>query len=163
MLQKARFLVGAVLVVLTSAAVSYAVSAAVPDSLRPAGSTRYAVAQSTAATSDNSGDAGFENMADMATSISIPAGKKGDVMVVYCGETVTGDASTIRVRAMAGGSLLGPPNVPMDTVTTAGMDCATFYKLNVPDGTRTVRMQWHAYTSATIWSRTMIVTVNIHD
>ena len=42
MLHKFRFVIVSALVVLTSAGVSYAVSASMPNALLPAGTTRYA-------------------------------------------------------------------------------------------------------------------------
>jgi len=148
-------------------ALSSSVSAAVANSLRPAGSTRYAMVQSTTEAYDNAVDSGFEDMPGMATSISVPTGKKGDVMVVFCGATSAESAAWIALRAKAGGSVLSPTAVHVDAELDAVFNprnhCATFYRNNLPEGTRTVKMQWYTGTGASVWDRNMIVTVNIHD
>ena len=120
------------------------------------------MAQATSQAFDDTNDAGFEDMAGMATSITIPSGKKGDVMVVFCAENSVSSPGYIQVRAMAGGSLLSSP-VYLDAATSVTNHCASFYKLNVPAGPRTVRMEWQAGTEASLWDRNIIVIVNIHN
>jgi len=163
MLNRHRLVIAGLVVVLTSALVSYAVSAAVPSALRPSGTTRYAMVQSTSQTTDDDSDSGFEAMQGMATSINVPAGMKGDVIVVFCGETSAVSPTWIEMRAKAGGSVLAPTSVFMGAGSTQVNHCATFYKNNIPEGTRTVKIEWYASTLASVHDRNMIVIVNIHN
>ena len=86
-------MIAGLVIILVHQAVRLAVSASVPKSFRLAGSTRYAMVQSTTEAYDDDGDIGLENMAGMSASITIPTDKKADVMVVFCGETSSNSAS----------------------------------------------------------------------
>ena len=111
MLHKFRFVIMGGLMVFASAAASYAaVSAAMPSALLPAGSTRYATAQSqTLAFVDP--DQGFLDVPGMTKFITIPSGQQGDVMIIYCAEVASSTAPSYYLRAIVGGVLASPGDV----------------------------------------------------
>ena len=80
-------------------------------------------------------------MTGMSTSITIPAGKRGDVMILFCATVLTDfDGTDMHVRAMVGGSATTPSEVlfhggPIEVESC----CTTFYKLNKPEGTTNVK------------------------
>ena len=161
MYRRSRFVIAALLVVLTSAVVSYAVSARVPQTLRPSGTTRYAMAQSSTGVNNTSVNNFIPT--GLATSVTIPAGKHADVMVVFCSGG-DGDDSFLTVRGKIGGSVLLPAdgfNLMIGPYIT-GTHCATFYKTGVGEGTKTVKVEWKALAAgAYLNDRSMIVTLNI--
>ena len=109
MLHRFRFVIVGLVVVLASALrATTAASAAVLGSLRPAGTTCDAVASAINLISVAGGGT-FENMPDMSTSITISAGKRGDVMVLFCGTSIVSAAyNELYVRAMMGGAAATP-------------------------------------------------------
>ena len=166
MLRKLRIPIIIVVTAVLTQAIGFAVHAGLPDTLRPAGSTRYAVAS---ADSDFTDSTTWSTIAGLSQSISIPAGKYGDVFISYCADqngTFAGEL--LRVRALLGGSSALPASalLPVESTSFYVTKCASFYKLNVPDGSRTVRMQWAAQSEGEknwIVQGRMIVTINIHD
>ena len=166
-MQRFRFVVGGLLVVLASAVASYyAASAAVPSTLRPAGTTRYAVAgaQNQVTTQSTS----FIPIPDMSQSIVIPSGKRGDVFVTFCGmSTIDLNSASLNVRAMVGNSLTMPEYVTLTSDTDESQTrCASFYKLNVAAGTKNIRMDWRITNGTAtqyMYGRTMFVIVNLHN
>ena len=159
MFRKLRFVIAGIALIAANQAVSFAVSASMPESLRPAGSTRYAaVGSSTLALTTQTA---FSDLADMTTSITIPAGKHGDVFVLFCGETFS--LSVTKVRAIIAGQESNPIQL-QDSTSGAQSRCASFFRFNVPEGSKNVRVQW-AGSTATVQSmnqRSMIVIVNLH-
>ena len=164
MLHRSRSLIAAVLVVITSAIVSYAVSASMPDALLAAGSTRYAAASSNTPETIVAAD-GWEDLPGMTKYITIPSGKTADVMVTFCGEVSADPATVSTARAMVRDALASPTSFTLKVaVVTFSSQCATFYKTNVAAGSPAVKIQWTATGPGTVVmsKRSMIVVVNIH-
>jgi len=166
MVSRSKLIVAGILFLVASVILNQAVSAAVPNALLPTGTTRYAFVRSSSAVSTTS--TSFVNLPGLSTSITIPAGKVGDVMVYFCGQTITESFTTVRVRIGATG---GPPSetqIRENTSTGGGeTQCAQFAKANIPSGTHTVRMQWRGSTffpgdQQQMFERSMIVVANIH-
>lgn len=158
-----RFKVPAVILatIVLGQAVSSAVSAANPDGMVAAGSTRYAMVGTAAGTSTIS--TSLVDMAGMSTSITIPGGRTGDVMVQFCAELQTPDF--VQVRALIGGAATSPGVVELKIGPIALVEnrCANFYKKGVGSGTRNVKIQWvGGGGTQQALARSMIVTVNIH-
>ena len=84
MLHSSRFVIAGLLVVITSAIVSFAVSASMPGALMPAGTTRYAAVYATNEVVIH-GDAGWMDVPGMIKYITIPGGQTADVIVIFCG------------------------------------------------------------------------------
>ena len=164
MLHRFRFVISGTLVVLTSAMVSYAVSASIPNTLLPAGTTRYAFV--TASGQVLTPSSSFVNLPGLSTSITIPAGQTGDVMIFFCGASYAENFTL--VRALVGGSRASPPEVQLREGATTGSEsqCANFVKKAVPAGTHTVTMQWRGPGPAGpvqfMYDRSVIVVVNLH-
>ena len=161
MLHKLRFVIAGLVIILVNQVVTFAVAARVPQSLRPSGTTRYAMAQTTT-TADNT-SSGNWIPTGLATSVTVPAGKKADVMVVFC-SVGDGDGNVISVRAKIGGAVLLPsPGVTLMSVSFTGSHCATFYKTGVGEGTKIVRAEWRSFAAgANLLERSMIVTLNTY-
>jgi len=165
MLHQLRFVIAGLVIILVNQAVTFAVSAAVPTALRPAGSTRYALVQN-----ETQRDIGLPftwESTGLSTSVTIPAGKTADVMVFFCGVANPG-GNYINVRAKIGSQLL-LPNFGGDGLdfatgsTAAESHCVNFHKTNVSEGTKTVKIDWLAGdTNPKLFSRSMIVILNIH-
>jgi len=166
MLHKFRFVIAGVIIILVNQVVSFAVSASMPVSLRPAGTTRYAMVTASNATS-TSVQLSWADISSLSQTITIPSGKRGDVMVLFCGATTSDESGVSQyVRALVGGAAASPSESVMVPTGQKTKHCANFYRLNVPEGTRNVRMQWHnSWEIAThrMYDRSMIVIVNIHD
>jgi len=167
MLHKLRFVIAGLVIILINQAVSFAVSASVPDSFRPSGSTRYAVASASDTVPTSS--LTFVNIPNLSQSITIPSGKQGDVFVSFCSQlNVNLPSVFVYARALVGSSQASPGSMTLDGATYPSTQtrCATFYKLNVAEGTKTVRMQWaisNAAAAVFAYQRSMLVTVNIHN
>ena len=167
MLRRFKIPVIVLATVLLNQAAGYAVHASMPDALRPAGTTRYAVAQSTDNVTLTSGDP-WSDLPGVATSISIPSGKRGDVMIVFCAEAEGNDAG-LHARAHIGGALAVPDQTLLQNVEPKASQCTLFYKANVRAGTRMVKIQWMPAGGAVgvstvgIRDRSMFVTINIHE
>lgn len=165
MLHRSKLIVGGVLVVLTSAVVSYAVSAAVPQALLPAGSSRYAFAGANTGTPTSTTSTTFVDLSGLTTTVKIPSGKKGDVFVLFCSETrPNGDFAN--VRALIGGVDSMPGETTLREGTSSQPEesqCANFARTGVSAGTKTVTIQWRSVGGAeiTAYARSMIVLVNI--
>ncbi len=161
MLERFKLPIVIVVIVLLNQAVSYAVQAAVPNAYLTSGTTRYAVAQASTTittTSTTLVDTG------LSKAISIPAGKTGDVIVLFCADVIS--PSFAYAQAMVG-TLAAPPGlVPLRAGGGTGGEsqCANFYVLGVGAGSKTVKMQWRGYDNQQqmMFHRTMIVIVNIH-
>jgi hypothetical protein len=160
MIRTSRLVVAGLLVVLTSGLVSYAVSAAVPGALLTAGTTRYAVSQGL--NHVTTFETVFKNLPGLSTTITIPGGKKGDVMIVFCGQATT--TAIMHVRALVGGAVASPGQVLLHENSPQAGNCAIFSKLGVSAGTKTVTMQWQTYSGSVsdMYARSMIVIVNLH-
>jgi hypothetical protein len=107
-------------------------------------------------------------MPGLSASITVPAGKVGDVIVVWCG--MVASDSAMMVRALIGGSVGKPDNMQVriqHAEVGAETTCATFYRGSIPAGTRTVKMQWAAHmlypsTQQRMFNRSMLVILNLH-
>lgn len=168
MLRKSQLILAVALVILTSGVVSFAVSAAVvPQSFLAAGTTRYAVAQSTANQLFLHAE-GWKAITGMSTSISVPTGKVADVFVIFCAEAESGDTNALQVKAVIAGTtaLPGEVNFQGGTLTSdspIASHCMTFYKLGVTAGLKYVKMQAYATnTFGDIYDHDMFVIANIH-
>ena len=167
MLHRSRFLIAALLVVMTSAMVSYAVSASMPNALLAAGSTRYAIASSVNQASLHVFD-GWEDMPGMTKYITIPAGKTADVMVIFCGDMdVLNVGDWINIQVLVRDALAAPSPYSLYVSELPASQCAVFYKTGVTAGTPAVKVQWEVsgIPSTEIGfmnSRSMLVVTNIH-
>jgi hypothetical protein len=171
MLRKFKLVVAGLLVVLVSGVVSYAVSAAVPETLLAAGASRYAVTSVSADAPVVTTSRSFVDVPGLSTSITIPAGKTGDVIVLFCGEAHSA-AGTVVVRALVGPAAALPTSMTIQegvAITTGFTSrCANFYKLGVGAGAKTVKMQFRDQAPGMfpypeqLSHRSMIVIVNIH-
>jgi hypothetical protein len=159
-MRKLKYVMAGVLIVVANQAVNYAVSAAVPSAVLPPGSTTYAVAK--AADHISTFNTVYSNVKDMSVSITIPAGKHGDVMILFCGQASS--SATLTVRALVAGKGASPGPVIFHEGSPFGSNCAAFYKVGVGEGTKTVKIQWKTFTSSVsdMFARSMIVTVNVH-
>jgi hypothetical protein len=151
--------------VVASLAANRAVSAARPESLLTAGTARFALASATGSVSTTTWTS-WVDLPGMAVSFTIPSGKRGDVMVVFCGVSSTN--SQLDVHAVVGG-LVASPGAGARLVSASGPAenrCATFYKVGVvgTGSPMTVKMQWTGGTPGTqsMTSRSLVVIVNIH-
>jgi len=165
MLSKAQVAVAGFVILLLSALVSYAVSAAAPTTLLPAGSSRFAVATNDVQAT-RGGDTSSWLPTGLSQSIQIPAGKKGDVMMWFCSEANPG-GGWIQVRARIGGSYFSPDPLGggvdlRSYVTNVESSCINFVRTRVGAGTRNIAIEWLASDSdAALYLRSMIVVVNI--
>ena len=86
MIRKSQFVAASLIVILLSAAISYAVSASTKVSLLPTGSTRYALD-----VEENQLNVGAPVTWEptlLSTSVTVPAGKTADVTVLFCAAAV---------------------------------------------------------------------------
>jgi hypothetical protein len=159
-LRKFRFVIAGLTIIVANQALGYAVQAARPETALAAGNTRYYVAQ--AASLVSTGSKLWQDIPGMSTTITMPSGKHGDVMLLFCGVAATAGEDLL-LRATIGGT----PAVPQDTVltewTAAASNCAFFYKLGLATGSKAVKVQWHA-TSVyiSLVQRSLMVMVNMH-
>ena len=164
MLHRLRFVIGGLVIILINQAVTFAVSASMPATLRPAGSVRFAMASTDVGAYP--GTAGTWEPTGLATSITVPAGKTADVTVLFCAVVVPVN-TYIKVRGKVGAALLLPnqygTGFVISSEETSVSRCMNFYKTNVRAGTRTVRIEWLTGNNAPeLRSRSMIVILNIH-
>ncbi len=164
-----RKIVGAILVmtaitVVATVAATSVVSAAVPRVLLPLGTSQYAVVQFTGLS--NTLAVGFVDMPGMVQGLNVPAGKSADVMVLFCGESRTRDATFARAVIPGVGVLV--PNT-MQLRSQSGVfesRCANFFRPKVvaPAGAAlVVKMQWRGLGGLQeMRNRSMIVILNIH-
>lgn len=166
MFQRSKLAVAGVVMAMLILLSNNPAAAAVQQTLLTAGTTRYAAVSTDvhAYTTSTS----FVDLPGLSTGITIPAGKVGDVMIFFCGDTATGSYTT--VRALVGGVAAAPSLMQIRANTSTGggeSGCANFYKLKVASGSPTVKMQWRGDPSYPgkqqhMWERSMIVIVNIH-
>jgi hypothetical protein len=159
-MRKFQLILAAVLVVATSGLVSYAVSASVPSTLLTAGTPRYAVVYATNAivTTDT-----LWHGTGLGTTINIPAGKTGDVIVSICAESYSGTLSVLFVKVVIGCISASPPQMELTDEQTIQSHCGNFWRLGVPASNVFVSTLWRATnTFANLYNRSMVVTVNIH-
>ena len=158
MLRQFRFVVAGIAIILANLAASSAVSASMTQAALPVGTTRYAVASAT--TTVLNGSKSFKDMAGLVTSISIPAGKHGDVMVTFCASVFSGLG--VYAQVLVGGLVATPGPMPFPANDLSY--CLSFYKVGIAAGIQSVRVQWRVgpgIGSASASARDMIVTVNI--
>jgi hypothetical protein len=160
MAHKLRFVLAGLAIVATSVAASLAASGAASAApaaalLAPGGSRYAAVFSMSTITSTH---LTFVDLPGLSTSITIPAGKLGDVLVFFCGDA----NQSLIARAIIGGVGASPHGAQItNTASTAKESrCVNFYRLGVPAGTPTIKMQWAGVGSMD--SRSMMVVVNIH-
>ena len=141
MLHKFRFVIVSALVVLTSAGVSYAVSASVPNALLPAGTTRYAAAFADHADAITPADS-WVDLPGMTKYITIPTGKTADVMVSFCGTEATSTGGLLWTRALIRDVAASPAGMSLLSSENGSSQCAMFYKTSVTSGSPAVKIQW---------------------
>lgn len=165
MLHKLRFVIVSALVILSSAGVSYAVSASRPNALLPAGTTRYATVFDGGFASISYND-GWVDMPGMVKYISIPTGQTADVIVIFCGTVGVNTASGwLNVRVLIRDALASPSQALLTHLDDSTSNCAIFEKSNVTAGSPAVKVQWEvdpSANSADVISRQMFVIVNTH-
>jgi len=167
MLHRFRFVIAGVIIILVNQGVSFAVSAAMPASLLPQGTTRWAVVVRRPPLMDVTTSTSWVNMPGTSTAITIPGRSTGDVMVWFCSHSVTDQWMTVRARL--GTSSMSPTETTLKHTNSPGMEfgesqCANFFRTDVGPGTYTVRMQWHANDGgyAALGYGSMLIAVNVH-
>ena len=167
MLNRITLVIASAALIMSTLAVIPRASAAVPYSLRPAGDTRYAMVQSE--TVLPLGSAGPFYPTGLSTSVTIPTGKKADVMVLFCAVLANTEGTQVAFRGKIGNQLLLPNGVGAGlnlsaTVINGEDRCINFYRTNVSEGTKAVKVEWGALTApgVTLYGRSMIVILNIH-
>lgn len=166
MLHRLRFLILGTLMLLTSAAVSYAVaSAAVPGALLTAGTTRYAAAFATG--TDYSLSPSWQDMPSMTKYVTIPTGQTADVMVIFCGEVWTTGATKLLLRATVRDVVMAPEEITLlDSEDVASNRCAVFHKTSIAAGSPAVKIQWFvsgiSFPQINVADRSLIVILNTH-
>jgi hypothetical protein len=165
MLQKLKIPIIIVVTSILTQVVGYAVHAAMPEALLPAGSTRYAAAYGTSAESVGFGV--WANMPGMTKYVSIPAGKTADVIVIFCGDVSTAPATQLQLRAVIRDVAMAPDFVTLlDSKGTTSNQCAVFQKSNVGEGSPAVKIQWAVNGIAApfgyVNKRSLLVILNIH-
>ena len=166
MLHRFRFVIMGVVIVLASAAASYAaVSAAMPNALLPAGTTRYATVYASDFRTINTAD-GWVDMPGMIKYITIPTGQTADVIVIFCGTGGVNVASGwLNTRATIRDVVAAPTTFLLTDLVGGTSNCGIFQKSNVTAGSPAVKIQWSvdpSAGSAEIISRHMFVIANIH-
>ena len=138
------------------------VSAAVPDALLPAGTTRYAAATASTPIYIVAAD-GWKDVTGMTKYITIPGGQTADVFVIFCAGSYSASADRLNLQAYIGGTLAGPGIQVVPLVTTYRNQCALFQRLNVPAGSPAIKIQWKM-NSLDAWmaERSAIVIANLH-
>ena len=161
MLRKFRIPIIVLVTVLLNQAAGYVVHAAMPQALLAQGNTRYAIAQSTSV-SGIFPELGWMDFSGMTKWITIPTGQTGDVMMVFCGESNASSGSLL-VRVYVGGVLASPPELTLQQDSDVGSQCAIFFKANVGEGDKAVKVQWKTTGSlANMAERSLLVIVNHH-
>ena len=161
MLQKLKPLASVLVIVVVTLLVNNVASALGLNNLLAPGTTRYAVVNATSNAYINS--TAFVNLDGLSTSITIPSGKHGDVMVFFCGEALSD--SFMKVQAMIGSTAMAPGEVQLrGNALGSESQCVNFSKPGVVAGSKTIRMQWRGTTMAQqqMFKRSMIVIVNVH-
>jgi hypothetical protein len=160
MLRKLRFVIAGLILILANQAVGYAVQAARPETALAAGNTRYYVLSHPGSSITSS--TAWTNLPGMSTSFTIPSGKHGDVIMLFCGlGGVTG--GNLGVRALIGAAAALPSSNILTDVSTYETHCAQYYKLGLGAGSRTIQMQWHTTGGTSAMSElSLLVLVNIH-
>lgn len=145
-------------------AVNSTVSAAVPSALLAAGSTRFAVVSAPVTSGLSTSSTSFVDLTGLAASISIPAGKSGDVFILFCADLYSGSSNVV-ARALIGSAVAAPGGVNVRAPSTlAETQCMNFYKTGVTSGSKTIKMQWKSAGGGMIQAheRSMIVILNLH-
>ena len=164
MSRKSRFVVAGIILVAASVAVTLAVSAAVPSNFLPAGTTHYAVSSVSSASTHS---LTFGPVPGLYQTFYVPGGAHADILIFFCGDFgVTLTNVNTYMRAVVNGALATPSIATIDGgLTSLPTRCANFNMLNVPSGTKTVRMQWsvsNGAATANMQNGTMTLIVNIH-
>lgn len=162
MLRKFKIPIIIVVTALLTQAVGLVVQAAMPQAFLPAGTTRYAVAQSTS--NELTWSEGW--LPILGQTITLPGGKTADVMVIFCGNGWTNSNSTaLQVKVQIAGVVASPGvvNFAAQSGVIQG-HCATFYRSGGVAGTVPVRVYWRSSNgtySVNMSQRSMIVIANI--
>ena len=164
MLHRFRFVILGTLMVVASAAASYAVvSAYVPNALLPAGTTRYAaVSDSTPYSLSYTG--GYQDLQGMTKYITIPTGQTADVFVYFCSQFRKSTGTYVNIVGMLR-TTLGDPVAPQFVLTAdPTTQCTNFYWTNVTAGQPPIKVKMYVPTSTTVVvdKAAMLVTVNLH-
>lgn len=164
MLRKLKVAAIVLVAVLLNQVAGYVVHAAVPDAFLASGSTRYAVAYAADEITNSSNT--YADIPGMRASISIPEGKRGDVLLLFCAESWTDGAT--RVAPWIAGAYGTPSSTQIRISPPGGFAesrCFNFHRLNVHAGTKIVKMQWREAGGGTssLGVRHMIVIVNLHN
>ena len=144
MLQKLKIPIIIVVTAILTQLAGYAVHAAMPDALLPAGTTRYATA-SASSVEQTTYAAGWLDLPGMTKYITIPTGKTADVIVVFCGEAISDSTDLVSARALIRDVVASPSEVILvyDFIYWSNR-CGVFYKANVAAGSPAVKIQWRA-------------------
>ena len=167
MLHRFRFVIAGILMVLTSAAVSYAVSASMPTALLPAGTTRYATAYrvGTIAEYIPADEDTWTDVLGMTKYITIPKGQTADVMVQFCAMISSTTTSQTPVRATLRDVPGKPGTLWLGMQGWFSNECAIFHWINVTAGSPAIKIQIGLADLGTdmyLDRPTMHVTVNLH-
>jgi hypothetical protein len=165
-LKKSQLILAGLLVVMASAGISYAVSASVPSTLLPAGTTMYAFTQRQDQLNITSAQILHWVSAAVPLSVTIPPGKVADVVVLFC-SLANADSQFIRVKSAIGTTLLEPSSAGFGLNLIAGAgaqnQCISFQKASVAAGTMYVNVYWLAVTvNSHLYNRSLVAILNIH-
>ena len=164
MLHRLRFVIAGILIILVNQAVTFAVSASMPDALLPSGTTRYATVFATDYVPISYLE-GWVDMPGMVKYITIPSGHTADVIVIFCGTGgVNIGSAWLTTRALIRDAVASPSQFLMTHLVDSTSNCAIFEKSNVSSGSPAVKIQWAVGNpdGATMQSRHMFVIANIH-
>ncbi len=163
MLRKFKIPIIIVVTAVLTQAVGFAVQAAMPSAFLPSGTTRYAVAQSTAGQLTWSPSW----LPLLSQSIVLPGGKTADIMVIFCGNGWTNSNLTaLQVKVQIAGVVASPGvvNFAAESGVIEG-HCAAFYRSGGVAGTVPVRVYWRSTNGPTysvnMSQRSMIIIANI--
>jgi hypothetical protein len=162
MLRKSQLILAALLVIVASGTVSYAVSASMPQALLGAGTTRYAVASSVS--SELTFTNVYHTVPGMSVDVDIPGGKVGDIFVIFCADAYADSLTALQVRAWISGFTGTPGYTNFQEEPVIESHCATWYRIGVGPGIRNVAVQWRSSNDGhaiNLYQRNMIVIVNI--
>ena len=107
MLQKLKIPIIIVVTAILTQLAGYAVHAAMPDALLPAGTTRYAVIYATSGVIIHDSD-GWVDMPGMIKYITIPSGQTADVIVIFCGLQGVETSGILFTRALVRDAAASP-------------------------------------------------------
>lgn len=166
MLHKLRFVLAGILIIVVNQAVTFAVSAHMPDALLAAGTTRFATAavgHSVVAQVITTG-VGFVDVTGVTKFITIPSGQTADVMVIFCAEIFSTTAVNAKVRALIRDVAIDPDYVGVDVLKNNTNRCMLFHKDAVSAGSPAIKIQVQPQNgdNVSVSGKSLVVIANLH-